>query len=228
MSWKKLTVYLQHRITGVEKRKLSVTGNSARRNAGKINLVGGKKEDEGFEGMETVLSPPKQNNMRPSRTAERRKKPNVRVLSSPRYFLHLISFTSFPSCPSVFSFFTDFSLPSFRCCFSDVCFFLSLFLYFYIRVTVSGILFVPPRRGCSFMRMQWSQEYCINHYRLFQNVYLVSTTKMEWIWMGPLKWPWNLVLVILNTPTSFRVSYTRYLISERFAVHPICSKIYRF
>lgn len=58
MSWKKLTVYLQHRITGVEKRKLSVTGNSARRNAGKINLVGGKKEDEGFEGMETVLSPP--------------------------------------------------------------------------------------------------------------------------------------------------------------------------
>lgn len=189
MSWKKLTVYLQHRITGVEKRKLSVTGNSARRNAGKINLVGGKKEDEGFEGMETVLSPPKQNNMRPSRTAERRKKPNVRVLSSPRYFLHLISFTSFPSCSSVFSFFTDFSLPSFRCCFSDVSdvFLITFFLYFYIRVTVPGSLFIPPRRSCSFMRMQWSQEYCINHYRLFHNVYLVSTTKMEWIWMWPLQ-----------------------------------------
>lgn len=155
MSWKKLTVYLQHRITGVEKRKLSVTGNSARRNAGKINLVGGKKEDEGFEDMETVLSPPKQNNMRPSRIAERRKKPNVRVLSSPRYFLHLISFTSFPSCPSVFSFFTDFSLPSFRCCFSDVCFFFCHFFSIFTFVWLSRVscsyrhVEVAPSCGCS-------------------------------------------------------------------------------
>lgn len=150
------------------------------------------------------------------------------VVKNQMFAFYLLCGTSYISSASLrfllvlpsFLFLQIFPYHRFGVAFQMFIFFCHFFLYCYIRVTVSGFLFVPPRRDCSSMRMQWSQEYCINHYRLFHNVYLVSITKMEWIWMRPLKWPWNLVLVIPNTLTSVSlesvVRSTWYLNVSRF------------
>ena len=135
--------------------------------------------------METGLSRFKRNNWQPSRTAGCRKKPNVRVLSSPRRFLHLISSSSLSSRPTFprpfyrFFFLLSLSLSSFRC--PPFRYLLLSQPLFYSIFTVAYSPRLLSRTSGSFVRngRNGHKNLASTPGRSIGNVYPASTLKME-------------------------------------------------